>query len=312
MDARWQWQQLGWWPKRGYGQVRLSWEMLRRPPNVLFVPAAAIPLVHPHRPWRKQWTVTTIHDAEFLRAPERYHPCDRRRQEFALSIALNHAARILVPSAATRAVLGDRVRDDQVVVVPLGVDHSHYYPITNRAAIDCVLTKYHLNDPYVLYVGRIDVKKNLSVLVRAWQSLGGNTKLVLAGSGGFGIDGVTSDRVQMLGYVPEEDLPSLYCGAQAFVFPSQNEGFGLPVLQALACGVPTVIADALALCEVAGDAALVVSKNDEVAWRDALRRILTDNTLRDTLRTRGLARAGNFSWERTAYKTWQVFSGLFE
>lgn len=308
----WQQKQLRWPPKRGWGQIRLSWEMFRRPPNVLFVPAAAIPLVHPHAPERKQWTVTTIHDAEFLHAPERYRPADRRRQEFALAIATTHAARIIVPSVATRVALGERVHDDKVAVIPLGVDHAHYRPITDREVISRVLAKYYITSPYILYVGRIDAKKNLATLIRAWQSLGGDTKLVLAGSRGFGADELPRDRVHMLGYVPEEDLPSLYCGAQVFVFPSQNEGFGLPVLAALACGVPTVIADTPALREVAGDAALVVQEDSKEMWSNALRRVLTDQSLRDTLRKRGLERAQQFSWERTARETWRVIENLVQ
>lgn len=326
-NHQWQWKQLRWFPKRGWGQVRLSWEMLRRPPNVLFVPGAMIPFVHPHRPWRSAWTVTTIHDIGFLAHPELYRPADGRRQELALSFAMHHAALIFVPSEATRAALAKHIhRPERIVVTPLGVDHHRYRPESDQSAIRTVLEKYKLTEPYLLYVGRIDAKKNLPFLIHTYRNWietkmvrsDQKCSLVLVGREGVGSErvfGTIHDleldrRVRLLGYVPEEDLPALYQGARAFVFPSAAEGFGLPVLQALACGTPTLASDIPALREVAGEAALFVDPEDVSGSTSALQQITTDEALRTRLEKAGPARAQVFSWERTADLTWQAIRSL--
>lgn len=316
----WQQTQLHWPPRRAWGQVRLSWEMLRRPPNVLFVPASMIPLVHPHRANEKQWTVTTIHDVGFFEFPDRYAPADRRRQEIALQFALRHATIIFVPSAATKNALEKHASPNTLMVTPLGVDHTHYRP-RDAAEVPPVLQKYKITAPYVLFVGRIDAKKNLDSIVRAYAADRDRIipRLVLAGTLGFkaaelqaliGERNLT-DRVQFLGYVPEDDLPALYAGARAFVFPSAVEGFGLPVLQALAVGTPTIAADIPALREVAGDTAVFVPPFDTAAWQRELARAATESPSQDR-RTRGMERARDFSWERCAALTWQAIQDLIQ
>lgn len=297
--------------------------MLRRPPDVLFMPHAPIPFVHPHGERRK--TVTTIHDVGFLTRPDLYHVQDRRRQLFGLAVARRHAARVFAVSEATKRELVERAGFDgkKIIVTPLGVDHERYRPNLDTARIQAVSKKYQLPESYILYVGRIDAKKNLSTLVHTFKrgypdhtfliDRAKKCELVLVGGSGYQGDELKKlvgkldlrEHVRFLEWVPEEDLPYLYGGARAFVFPSAYEGFGLPVLQALACGVPTVCSDIPALREVAGDAALFASPSDVEAWTDALDRIFTDNALRTDLKNHGLARASLFLWERTAQLTWQ-------
>jgi glycosyltransferase involved in cell wall biosynthesis len=323
--STWEWKQLNWWPRRGWGQARLSWEMLRRPPNVLFVPGAMLPFIHPHRPWRKRWTITTIHDVEFLAHPDRYHAKDRRRQTLALDFALTHAARIVVPSEAVRVALEDRAQEDQMRVIPLGIDHTHFQPITDTASLERVRTTHNLPKSFVLYVGRIDRKKNLVALVDAFaeykkQFGEQGLPLVLIGADGFGAKEVHAeikkqqlkDSVRVLGYVPEEDLPALYRAAHVFVFPSTSEGFGLPVLQALACGVPTLVADTPVMHEVAGEAAKFADPHNTDAWVHALREVVTNGAVRDTLRATAVTQAQKFSWERTARDTWKIIQELVQ
>lgn len=299
---------LPWPPKRGWGQIRLSWEMLRQPPNVLFIPHSMIPFLHPRNARAKQFTVTTIHDVGYLEHSKLYAPEDLRRQRIALNLAKQHAARIFVPSESTSKNLVQLagVEESRIVVTPLGIDHAHYRPIEDPGA---VLAKYSLNKPYFLYVGRIDAKKNLPTLVQAFDQING-FELILVGSQGFGAEKIAGENVRLLNWVPEEDLPGLYAGATAFVFPSAYEGFGLPVLQALACGVPTIASDIPALREVAGQAALFVKPNDVAGWTDALRRITHDNDLRNHLQAQGLAQAKNFSWQKCAERTWEEIRSL--
>lgn len=125
-------------------------------------------------------------------------------------------------------------------------------------------------------------------------------------------DARISDRVRLLGYVPEADLPTLYHGARAFVFPSRAEGFGLPVLQALAAGLPTIASDIPALRELAGDTAIFIDPLDVEAWRNAFARIATDELPRTTLGGRGPARARQFSWGQCAARTWQAIQSLVQ
>lgn len=317
--ASWQWKSLRWPPRRAWGHIRLSWEMMRNPVNTLFVPAAMIPLVHPHRPWRKQWTITTIHDAEFLSHPEQYASQDRRRQTMALSFAANHAARVLVPSEAVKKSLEHILSEEQVRVIPLGIDHAHYHQSRDDAYRELLVSKYHLTRPYLLYVGRVDAKKNVLELIEAFAAYRrkypeGAQILVLAGGFGFQAERIPekikklhlADAVQCLGYVPEADLPALYHGARAFVFPSAHEGFGLPVVQALACGTPTIVADTPIMHEVAGEAAMFVDVARADAWADAVEAWVADASCHE----RGFAQSQKFSWDRTAAQTWQEIKNL--
>ncbi len=323
-NQSWEEKKLSWPPRRGYGQVRLSWEMIRRPPNVLFMPHAVIPFIHPHSVGHS--TVTTIHDIGFLVRPELYDAHDRLRQITGLERARRHAAAVFSVSEVTKRDLVERAGFDEkkIIVTPLGVDHDRYRPHLDASR---VREKYKLPASYFLYVGRVDAKKNLTTLIRAFASMTSDTKLadrpkqyhlVIVGSSGFRAQEVRDlvrdlgieDRVHFLNWVSEDELPFLYAGAEAFVFPSAYEGFGLPVLQAMACGVPTVCSDIPALREVAGDAALFVEPFDESAWHAALDRILTDEKLRTDLIAHGIARDALFSWNRCAEKTWQGICGI--
>lgn len=317
----WKWKKLGWPPRRGWEQIRLSWEMIRRSPNVLFVPAAMIPLVHPHGAWRKKHTVTTIHDVAFLQHPELYAPADRRRQEVALSFASHHASLLFVPTEATKVELQTQGIDSQkICVTPLGIDHGMYQPTINEMAVQATREKYQLHKPYLIYVGRLDAKKNLPTLIRAFAAWEGakEHQLILAGSPCFGFEEIDrvikeqkiEERVRLLGFVSETDLPSLYHGARAFVFSSMAEGFGLPVLQAMATGTPIVTSDISALREVAGESAVFVDPKDQQRWTTALDSITRDESLRADLRAKGIARAAEFSWKKTAQLTWEAIRNL--
>jgi glycosyltransferase involved in cell wall biosynthesis len=171
--------------------------------------------------------------------------------------------------------------------------------------------------PYILFVGTVEPRKNLVTLVRAFAAVVKDFPhlLVLAGARGWMSEPVFAeierqglkDRVVHLGYVPAEDLPALMSGAEVFVYPSLGEGFGLPPLEAMACGVPVVCSNAPALPEVVGDAAILVPPTDVAALEEAIMHLLSDPDLKATLRQKGLQRSRQFSWHETARLTISAF-----
>lgn len=307
----WHAKQLRWFPRRGWGQIRLSYEMLRVPPSVLFVPGAAIPCIHPHQ------TITTIHDVGFLAYPDRYEAKDLDRQRRALDRARRSATKVLVPSRATSDALPEDM-GTRVVVTPLGISHERYRDDLDPADVEVVRARYALEKPYLFYIGRIDRKKNLETLISAFlKSRSSKTHaLVFAGSAGFDAevfkkkvaDANANDRIRFLGFVPEVDVPYLMAGAELFVFPSVVEGFGLPLLQALACGVPTLVSDIPAHREVAGEAARFVSPLDGEEWGRAIDVTIENRNETLLLARRGPTQASKFSWQKTAELTWAAIT----
>ncbi|HEY7389796.1 MAG TPA: glycosyltransferase family 1 protein [Bryobacteraceae bacterium] len=173
-------------------------------------------------------------------------------------------------------------------------------------------------EPIILHVGAIQKRKNIARLVEAFESLDGGWKLVLAGSQGYGAEAIlariraskAAERIVVTGYVTEQQLEDWYARASIFAFPSLDEGFGMPVLEAMAAGVPVVTSNRSALPEVAGDAALLVDPEDTEALREALRRLASDMDLRQKLICLGHARAQLFSWEKAAEETWETYQSF--
>jgi glycosyltransferase involved in cell wall biosynthesis len=181
--------------------------------------------------------------------------------------------------------------------------------------------RYGLHGPYVLYVGALEPRKNIPGLLRAFVRLRADfpdLTLALGGSPRWKFAEIPraleelalEPVVRFTGYIADSDLPALYSAAAAFCFPSFYEGFGLPVLEAMACGTPVVCSNTSSLPEVAGDAALLVEPRDEVALTEAIARVLTDEALAEDLRERGLKRAASFSWDRTAELTLAVYRSV--
>jgi glycosyltransferase involved in cell wall biosynthesis len=315
------------WPfSSGWMQGRMSWEMLRRSPDVLCVPAQGLPKAHRSRGTHKTYLVTTIHDVGFRRRPDLYEPSVRRRLEHATKFSLKHAEKIFVPSEFTKTELLElfHARPDQLVVTPLAADRSRYKPLPEADA-QAVLQKYRLGRKnYFLTVGRVEAKKNLGTLIRAFEmfkkdrGMGDPFELVFVGSPGFGFETIkkyydlspAKSFIKNLGWINEMDLPALMNGAFAYLFPSWYEGFGIPNLEAMACGVPLVTADIGAHREVVGDAGLFVSPAEPEAWTRAMRRITEDAGFVKDLVAKGMARAQQFSWTKTAETTWQTIRSL--
>jgi glycosyltransferase involved in cell wall biosynthesis len=292
---------------RLWTHLRLSWEMQRRPPDVLFVPAHVVPLKHPA-------SVVTVHDVGYLHHPESHSPATRRLLDLTTRWSTRVAQRIVAISETTRRdlIANYRVPAQRIQVIFHGVDDT-MRPATSDSIAE-LRQRLVLPDAYVLFVGTVQPRKNLGRLARAMSIVAGAGlphSLVIAGKRGWMAAQVEAeiaasgmaDRIRFLGYVPSSDLPTLYSGADAFCFPSLYEGFGLPVLEAMACRTPIVASNRSAIPEVAGDAALLVDPADPAAIGAALCRLLTDRGLRGGLIEQGEFRARQFNWEHTAAQT---------
>jgi glycosyltransferase involved in cell wall biosynthesis len=272
-------------------------------------------------PLHARANVMTVYDLIPLRHPE-YNP--EAAEYFTESFAqAKHMDAVIAISEYTKRDVVARldVPAAKVHVVP-GAAHPQYRPVEDPPHMRTVLEKHGLHGkPYVLYVGAMERRKNVSRLVAAFGALRQGEapvthRLVLAGGGDPAVaadvrgrvdEWGLAEHVSFLGYVPFEELPALLSGADVFIFASLFEGFGLPPLEAMSCGVPVVVADATSLPEVVGDAGLLVPPEDTGALASALRRVLTDRGLHASLREKGLARARLFSWDRTARLTREAY-----
>ena len=263
-------------------------------------------------------SVFTLHDLAFARYPETQTTLNRLFLRSMTPRFLRAADRVIAISEATKseAVRLFGIRAERIRVVPLGVSAA-FTPATADAA-DAVCRKYGLPRTFVLSVGTLEPRKNHVTLLSAYKALRNrnvDVGLVIAGKRGWRCDAFfervralgLEGKVTLTGFVPDADLPALYSAGAVFAFPSLHEGFGLPPLEAMACGTPVVAADAASLPEVIGNAGLLVDPRDDVALARAIERALTDVNLRASLRARGLERAALFTWERTARETLQVY-----
>ncbi len=295
---------------RLWTHVALSWETLTSAPDLLFVPSHVLPLIHP------RCSVVTVHDLGFHYYPEAHTLFQNAYLRWSTRHNARTATLVLADSLATQR---DLIRyyglpADKISVVYPGRDET-LAPVTAPSELAAVRARYDLQQPYLLYVGTLHPRKNLVRLVQAFGQLlsqpatgPANPILVLAGQKGWLYHEISDEmrrlglqgRVRLTGYLPDNDLAALLSGAVAFVFPSLYEGFGLPVLEAMACGTPVVCSQCSSLPEVAGDAALLVDPLDLEAITAALVRIVGDESLRRELVQRGFQQAQQFSWRRCA------------
>ncbi|OQY23175.1 MAG: hypothetical protein B6I35_04360 [Anaerolineaceae bacterium 4572_32.2] len=294
---------------RLWTHARLSWEMARRPPDALFVPAHVLPLVHPRA------SLVTIHDLGYLHFPQSHPWRQRLHLDLSTRWSARAAAHLLADSEATKADLATHYGTPlaKITVAYPGYDKT-LAPVRDPAAIEAVKARYGINGDYFLYLGTLQPRKNLARLVAAFASLQLVPTLVLAGKRGWLYDALFTQarrlglegRVLFPGYVPEKDKAALLSGALAFVFPSLYEGFGLPVLEAQACGCTVIASNTSSLPEAAGDGALLVNPTDTAAIGAAMQRVASDAALRDELVERGFANARRFSWAACAQSALDV------
>jgi len=336
------------WPYHFFWtQGRLSLEMIFHRPDILFVPAHTLPLIHPKK------SIVTIHDVGFARdfclyrsdkmGPEnsrarkvidylirtatfgKYGANTVDYQNWSTKFALKKSKAIITVSEFTKKeikeIFGDF--DHKINVVSNGYNNEIYKKIIDQEKIKNTINKYGIKKPYLFYVGRLERKKNTPQLIEAFALLKEKNKnikhkLVLVGDASFGYDEVKytineyalDEDVIMPGWIAEEDMPYLYNGADAFIFPSLYEGFGIPLLQAMACGVPIASSYISSIPEITGDTSLFFNPNNIISMTDAIERIITDNSLREELTKKGYERIKLFSWKKCAQETLEIIIKL--
>jgi glycosyltransferase involved in cell wall biosynthesis len=240
-------------------------------------------------------SVMTLHDLSPWLESEQASPRVRRRTP--LLLRFGRAVMVITPTEVIRrqAILRFGIAPDRIVAVPLAAS-AKFQPVTARAH----------ERPYFFYAGTIEKRKNIAVVVAAWREMRKTQEvdLIIAGRVRTECD---LDGALRLGVVPDEDLPGLYAGAAAVVYPSSYEGFGLPVLEAMQCGAMVITSKDAAIGEVAGGAAIQVAAHDAKGWLEAMRSALNQD-VRAAARERGLRRAAEFSWDRTAHLTHEVYA----
>jgi len=281
---------------RRWWSFGLQAELMRLRADVFHGTDFAVPYL-PIRP-----TVMTIHDVSPWKDKKWHAQADRIRERTPMLLRLGLATMVITPSQAVRKEAIDyfELSEDRVVAVPLAAS-SLFRPVPPRST----------EKRYFLYVGTLEPRKNLFRLVEAWRQMHQMHAVDLVLAGRVRADGPTikpETGLTLLGAVPDEQLPGLYSGALACVYPSIYEGFGLPVLEAMQCGAAVLASQDPALMELAGDAAVCIDANDTQAWSAAMSRAAEQPEWLAELRMRAVARAAGFSWQRTAALTREVYA----
>lgn len=270
-------------------------------------------------------SVVTFHDMIFFLYPEMY---GRFRQQFfttMMRLSARRANAILTDSQSTaddlHQILG--TPENKIFPVLLACD-KNYQPVTDLTQVEQICASYGLpSNQYFLYVGVLEPRKNIPVLLQSLRNLldhGFKHSLVITGKKGWMFDEIfaTVKRLQLdshvifTGYVPEEHLPYLYTGCTASIYPSLYEGFGMPVLEALACGSPVITSNISSMPEITADAALLVDPRSVDQLTAAMERMLSEGGLREKMKNQALARAAKFSWEKTAQETLEIYSSTVD
>lgn len=269
-------------------------------------------------------TIITIHDLNFLLFPKNFTLRTYIALASQVRMSANKADAIMVDSESTKADVMRllRVPEEKLTVVYPGI-HSRFQRITDVTVVNAVKHKYNLED-YILCVGSLAPQKNLNRLIRAFakykKQVNNNYKLAVVGGQAWKYSSIFDEIRQLnieesivfTGYVPDEDLPLLYSGATAFIYPSLYEGFGFPVLEAMACGVPTITSNVSSLLEVGGNAVLFIDPHNEESITNAIKRLLEDQVLRQSLIQAGAEQVQKFSFQRMAKEALQVYEKVMQ
>ena len=300
--------------------VRILWEQLVQPVHLL---RRSIDLLHSLafvQPLVMSCPgVLTVYDLSFVLFPQGLQTWRRLYLRWGTARSAVRAARVIAISASTKRDLVEllHVQEARIDVVPCGVDED-FRPVERPELLDQWRARRGLPQQMLLFVGTIEPRKNLTTLLKGYALLRDRIQappLVIAGARGWRHKEVLSavqelgleEEVFFPGYIPREELPLWYNAADIFVYPSLYEGFGLPVLEAMACCTPVVASNTSSLPEVLGESGLSVDPADAEEMAEAMRRVLTDRDLREALRTRGLDRAKTFTWSRAAEETVAVY-----
>lgn len=305
--------------------VRIAWEQTVLPVELLREGADllhALGFVSPVA-WRGR-TVVTVYDLSFLRFPEVYNRANRLYLGTFTPPSLRRADRVITISEDARRDVIELCGVVPERVAPILLAADERFRPAPPADVEAFRVRKGLPERFVLYQGTLQPRKNVDTLVRAYAMLRGQGNddhhLVLAGPRGWQYEPIfelirqlgMEGSVRFPGFVPDDELPLWYSSATVFAFPSRYEGFGLPLLEAMACGTPVVSSNASSLPEVVGDAGLLVDPTDVEGLCSALRRLLEDDALRRSLSAAGQARARAFSWHRMASETVQVYREVLQ
>jgi glycosyltransferase involved in cell wall biosynthesis len=292
-----------------------AWHRLRRPSveratgpvDIVHATSLAIPP-------RSAPLVVTVHDLAFLHQPSHFTRRGRSFFSRGLNLARKDADLVLCPSETTaQDCRRHGFAHGRLRVVPMGIDRLE----ATEKEIEEARERYRLRRPYVLWTGTIEPRKNLTRLIEAFVALDHDVDLALVGPSGWNEDltrllAGMRDRIRILGFVPERELAALYGGATVFCFPSLLEGFGFPVLEAMAQGTPVVTSSGTSTEEIAGGAAVLVDPRDADSIADGIRSVLDDDSLARKLSEAGPHRAARFTWERTAQELVKIYREVAE
>jgi len=297
-------------------QLPLWVELVTGPVDVFHSPDFVLP------PVLRAKTLVTVHDLSFIRVSECADPNLRAYLNKVVPRSVHRADLVLADSQNTKDDLVELLgaESDRIEVIYPGVE-ERFRPIEDQALLEEVRRRYNLPPRFILGLGTLQPRKNFTRLIQAFADLQSaicDLHLVIAGGKGWLYEDIFAtvehlgleDRVVFPGFVADQDLPALYNLADLFVFPSLYEGFGLPPLEAMACGTPVITSNASSLPEVVGQAGLMVEAKDVAALTEAMRRVLEDSALRERMVARGLEQARKFTWEGAAAKLLGLYEAL--
>jgi glycosyltransferase involved in cell wall biosynthesis len=295
--------------RRLWTHIGLSSAMRHDKPPALFVPSHVVPGVHPPA------SVVTVHDLGYLAEPDAHPTRTRRMLDLTTRWNARVARNVIAISGQTRDDLIEHygTDPDKITIIHSGVDHARFR-VLGDADVREVTSRLGIDRPYIFFLSTVQPRKNLVRLIEAFEALDDpGILLVIAGASGWLRDTIeeriarssASAHIRRLGKVADEDVPALYNGASVFALPSLYEGFGMGVLEAMACGCPVVTSNRSSLPEVAGDAAVLVDPFDVASIRDGLIQALTPSEC-ERLVAAGISRARQFDWQQTASETLTV------
>ncbi|MFC2025812.1 glycosyltransferase family 4 protein [Chloroflexota bacterium] len=304
---------------------RLVWEQVRLPGLVRKTRVDLLHSLHYTRPaFLPCRSVVTFHDMTFFIFPHLHTRLKRLFFPSAIRLSARKADAIIAVSESTRT---DTIRllnisGDKVFTVPEGVG-KEFRPISDGKMLADIRHRYNLPHEFFLYVGTIEPRKNLQLLIKSYNNLTGrghSIPLVIVGNLGWMYDDVLHqievldlrENIHFTGYVPIQDLPSIYNLAKIFVYPSTYEGFGLPPLEAMACGTPVITTAVSSIPEHVGDGGILIPPEDEAALTQAMLKLLNDQTFQTEMSHRGPQQAKLFTWKHTAKETTKVYQHILE
>jgi glycosyltransferase involved in cell wall biosynthesis len=296
----------------------LAWKTLKDSLDILHVQYIA-------PPFHRGKLVATIHDLGFLYYPEFFSKFEVFRSKILIRSTAKRSDKIITGSDFSKndIVQSYGINPSKIEVVPLGVSPA-FKPETNITKVQEISEKYRIQRPYILCVGRLNPRKNLMTLVEAFVMLKREKsiphKLIIAGKEDYDTQNIIqsiktskcSKDILFIGFVADQDLPFIYKGADVFLYPSLFEGVGLPVLEAMSCGVPVIVSNSSSLIEIAGDAGVLVNPLDPREIGNAIFRVISNQDLRKEYVLRGFSRVKKYSWLSTAQQTLTVYKSIIQ